>query len=60
MSIWFLLALLSSAILAIVTIVDKKMVSHHFTDPFMYTLFIRIYGLVTATFFVLISGGWQK
>jgi drug/metabolite transporter (DMT)-like permease len=56
---WFPLALLSAAIFAWVTVIDKRMVDHNFTDPFMYSLFIRIYGVISATVFVLVGGGWQ-
>ena len=57
---WFNLALLAAILFAWVTIIDKLMVDRNFTDPFMYSLFIRLYGLISATAFVLIAGGWQS
>ena len=57
---WFNLALLAAILFAWVTIIDKLMVDRNFTDPFMYSLFIRLYGLISATAFVLLAGGWQS
>lgn len=56
---WFALALLSAIIFSWVTIIDKLMVGQNFTDPVMYSLFIKVYGLVTATAYLFLAGGWQ-
>jgi uncharacterized membrane protein len=56
---WFFLALLSAVLFAWITIIDKEMVDQNFTDPFMYSLFIRIYGVISATIFVLVADDWQ-
>lgn len=56
---WALLAILSAFMFSWATTIDKVVVSHYFTDPLVFSLFLRFFSVTSAGILVLGVGEFQ-